>query len=169
MQYLVGRAAKPIRALIGYEFDQAKCVSDEFLKRINEELSFLVRTFIYVLLGLMLDFSELTASIALTSLGFFAIVVAVCWIAMELLDRATNAWTSGERFVIVAMFPGGVATAVMAFLPVARAISGTDLFPIYPLTVIVLGVVGMTMVLTMYQRWTVTSQPESYAQPSSSG
>ena len=56
MQYLVGRAAKPIRALIGYELDQAKFVLDEFLKRINEELSFLVRTFFYVLLGLMLDF-----------------------------------------------------------------------------------------------------------------
>lgn len=169
MQYLVGRLTKPIRALIGYELDQAKFVLDEFLKRINEELSFLVRTFFYVLLGLMLDFSELTASIVITSLGLFAIVVAVRWIVTELLGRTTTSWTSGERIVIAAMFPRGVATAVMAFLPVARAIPGTDLFPIYALTVIVFGVVGMTIVLTIYQRWTVATQPESDTEPSSSG
>jgi len=52
---------------------------------------------------------------------------------------------------------------------VARAIPGTDLFPIYALTVIVLGVVGMTIVLTIYQRWTVPSQPESDTQPSLPG
>jgi len=56
MEFLVGRLAKPIRALIGYELDQAKFVLGEFLKRMNEELSFLVRTFFYVLLGLILDF-----------------------------------------------------------------------------------------------------------------
>lgn len=166
MEFLAGRLARPIRVLIGYELDQAKFVLDEFLKRINEELSFLVRTFFYVLLGLMLDFHELTTSIALTSLGCFVILVAVRWIVTEFLGRVSKAWTSGERFVITAMFPRGVATAVMAFLPVATGIPGTDLFPMYALTVIVMGVVGMTIVLTVYQRWKVVSQLEPATQPS---
>ena len=125
MEFLIGRMAKPIRVLIGYELDQAKFVLDEFLKRINEELSFLVRTFFYVLLGLILDFSALTASIAVTSLGFFAIVVVVRGVAAEVCGRMTDAWTGKEKFVIAAMFPRGVATAVMAFLPIAWGIPDT--------------------------------------------
>ncbi len=56
----------------------------------------------------------------------------------------------------------------MAFLPTATRISGTELFPIYALTVIVLGVVGMTIVLTIFKRWPVSSQPEPGAQSSAS-
>jgi len=138
------------------------------LKRINEELSFLVRTFFYVLLGLILDFSALTTSIAFTSLGIFVIVVAVRTVTTEGLGRVTNTWTGGERFVIAAMFPRGVATAVMAFLPTATGIPGTELFPLYALTVILLGVVGMTIVLTLYKRSPLSSQPVPAAQPSSS-
>ncbi|MDH4237304.1 MAG: cation:proton antiporter [Nitrospira sp.] len=167
MEFLIGRMAKPIRVLIGYELDQAKFVLDEFLKRINEELSFLVRTFFYVLLGLILDFSALTASIAVTSLGFFAIVVVVRGVAAEVCGRMTDAWTGKEKFVIAAMFPRGVATAVMAFLPIAWGIPDTELFPIYALTVIALGVVGMTILLAIHQRWSPEEQPEPGAVPSS--
>ncbi|MDH4187739.1 MAG: hypothetical protein OEV08_12160, partial [Nitrospira sp.] len=84
----------------------------------------------------------------------------------EILGRASNAWTSGERFVIASMFPRGVATAVMAFLPVSTGIEGTELFPMYALTVIVMGVVGMTIVLTIYRRWTVSAQSTPAVQPS---
>ncbi len=167
MEFLIGRLARPIRTLIGYELDQAKFVLDEFLKRINEELSFLVRTFFYVLLGLILDFSALTTSIALTSLGFFVIVVGTRALATEGLGRITNTWTGGERFVIASMFPRGVATAVMAFLPTATGIPDTELFPTYALTVILLGVVGMTIVLTLYKRSPLSSEPLPAAQPSS--
>ena len=165
MEFLVGRLAMPIRVLIGYELDEAKFVLDEFLKRINEELSFLVRTFFYVLLGLILDFSTMTASIALTSLGFFVIAVTIRGVVTEILGRATNAWTSDERFVVAAMFPRGVATAVMAFLPTATGIPNTELFPIYALTVIALGVVGMTIVLTIYQRWSLLDKSPVVPQP----
>ena len=144
MEFLVRRMVKPIRALIGYELDQAKFVLSEFMKRMHEELSFLVRTFFYVLLGLILDFSSLTIEIALMSLGLFCIVVLVRGAVTEGLARANNSWTSGERLVIGAMFPRGVATAVMAFLPISAGIPGTELFPIYALTVIVLCVLGMT-------------------------
>ena len=167
MEFLVGRLAKPIRTLIGYELDQAKFVLGEFVKRMNEELSFLVRTFFYVLLGLILDFSALTVGIALTSLGLFGIVVAVRAVLTEGIGRATETWTSGERFVIAAMFPRGVATAVMAFLPVAGGIEGTESFPIYALTVIVLGVTGMTVILTIYQRWSSAEHVREAPQSSS--
>ncbi len=165
MEFLVGRMVKPVRTLIGYELDQAKFVLGEFLKRMNEELSFLVRTFFYVLLGLILDFSSLTIGIALTSLGFFVIVVAVRIFVTEGLGRVTNAWSSRERFVIAAMFPRGVATAVMAFLPISTGIPDTELFPVYALTVIVLGIIGMTIILTIHQRWGQSEEIVPSVQP----
>jgi cell volume regulation protein A len=167
MEFLIGRMAKPVRVLIGYELDQAKFVLDEFLKRINEELSFLVRTFFYVLLGLILDFSALTTSIAVTSLGLFAIVVVIRGTTTGVFGRITDAWTHSEQFVVAAMFPRGVATAVMAFLPTAWGIPDTELFPIYALTVIALGVVGMTILLTIHKRWSPEAQPEPQAVVSS--
>jgi hypothetical protein len=50
---------------------------------------------------------------------------------------------------------------------VANGIEGTELFPIYALTVIVLGVTGMTVILTIYQRWSVSEQLNEAPQPSS--
>jgi hypothetical protein len=58
------------------------------------------------------------------------------------------------------MFPRGVATAVMAFLPTAWGIPNTELFPIYALTVIALGVVGMTILLAIHRRWMPADQSE---------
>ena len=166
MEFLAGRLAKPIRALIGYELDQAQFVLGEFLKRMNEELSFLVRTFFYVLLGLILDFSSLTGEIALMSFGLFAIVVFIRAVVTEGLARRNDTWPLGERVVIAAMFPRGIATAVMAFLPIATGIDGTELFPIYALSVIVLCVLGMTLVLTLHQRWNSSNPREPVPEPS---
>ena len=81
METLAGRLVRPLRVLIGYELDQAKFVLDEFLKRINEELSFLVRTFFYVLLGLIVDFSKFNWTIVLWGLALFGVVFGVRVIA----------------------------------------------------------------------------------------
>lgn len=153
MEYLVGRLSRPIRLVIGYELNQAQFALDTFLKRINEELSFLVRTFFYVLLGLMLDFSTMTGPVMLVGLGLFGVIVATRWLVTEGLARAAKTgWSQAERLLITAMFPRGVATAVMAFLPAARGIEGTTLFPVYALTVITLGVVLMTVLLPLSRR-----------------
>ncbi len=152
MQYLVRRLAKPIRVLIGYELDQAEFALDAFLKRINEELSFLVRTFFYVLLGLILDVSAMTWMVAAVGIGLFVVTLIVRWVVTEILGRVTGAWTATERRVVASMLPRGVATAVMAFLPPASGIPNTDLFPIYALTVIALGVMYMTAALAIERR-----------------
>lgn len=151
METLAGRLVRPLRVLIGYELDQAKFVLDEFLKRINEELSFLVRTFFYVLLGLIVDLSKFNWTIAAWGLALFGVVFVVRIIATVLLGEATGSWTASERVLIAAMMPRGVATAVMAFLPASAGIPETESFPLYALTVITLGVVFMTLALAVYR------------------
>jgi cell volume regulation protein A len=151
METLALRLARPLRLLIGYELDQAKFVLDEFLKRINEELSFLVRTFFYVLLGLIVDLSKFNWSIAAYGLALFAIVFGVRVVVTFGFGEATRSWTSYERVLIAAMVPRGVATAVMAFLPTSAGIPDTENFPMYALTVITLGVLFMTLSLALYR------------------
>jgi cell volume regulation protein A len=152
MQFLVGRMAKPIRAWIGYELDHAQFALDEFLKRINEELSFLVRTFFYVLLGLIFDLSAMTWIVAAAGLGLFTVTLIVRWTATELIGRITGAWSGPERRIVASMLPRGVATAVMAFVPTTTGIPNTEMFPVYALTVIALGVIYMTVAITIESR-----------------
>jgi len=45
-----------------------------------------------------------------------------------------------------------VATAVMAFVPITTGIPDTELFPVYALTVIALGVIYMTVAITIEGR-----------------
>ncbi|WP_455377194.1 cation:proton antiporter domain-containing protein [Petrachloros mirabilis] len=151
MESLAGRLVRPLRMLIGYELDKAKFVLDEFLRRINEELSFLVRTFFYVLLGLIVDFSKFNWTLAIWGLAFFAIVVVVRVAVTYGLGVATGSWSGKERVLIAAMMPRGVATAVMSFLPASAGIPETENFPIYALTVITLGVVFMTLSMAVYR------------------
>lgn len=161
MEILAGRLVRPLRVLIGYELDQAKFVLDQFLKRINEELSFLVRTFFYVLLGLIVDFSKFNWPIVAWGLALFAIVFGVRVVSTFALGGATKSWTVSERVLISAMMPRGVATAVMAFLPASAGIPDTEDFPIYALTVITLGVLFMTLSLAIYR--SLASREQSLA------
>ena len=70
----------------------------------------------------------------------------------EVFARAGCGWTRVERRVIISMLPRGLATAVMAFLPAHAGLPGTELFPMYALTVIALSVVYMTIALAMERR-----------------
>lgn len=152
METLVSRLARPIRYLIGYRLDQTEFALDTFLKRLNEELSFLVRTFFYVLLGLILDVSAMTWLVAATGVGLFMIALGVRWVVTEAFGLAWGGWTPIERRVMTAMLPRGVAAAVMAFLPTSSGISDTELFPLYALTVIALSVLYMTGALAVERR-----------------
>jgi cell volume regulation protein A len=151
MESLASRLVRPLRVLVGYELDQAKFVLDEFLKRINEELSFLVRTFFYVLLGLIVDFSKFNWTIAVWGLALFGVVFGVRVVVTFALGEAAKSWTWSERVIIASMIPRGVATAVMAFLPASAGIPETEHFPMYALTVITLGVLFMTLALGLYR------------------
>lgn len=137
MQVIVGWVAEPIRRLAGFRVTEAEFVLDEFLKRLNEELSFLVRTFFYVLLGLIFDVSSMSWSILAIGTMMFCALLLVRWAITEAFAYVTNAWTAPERRIIVSMLPRGVAVAVMSFLPASKGIPGTEMSPVYALLIIV--------------------------------
>ncbi len=152
METLVGHLVVPLRRAIGYQLDQAHFALDAFVKRLNEELSFLLRTFFYVLLGLLLDFATLTWITALAGIIFFGFGLSVRWLVTEAFGRTWCGWTGSERRIITAMLPRGLATAVMAFLPASTGIPNTEHFPMYAVTVIGLSVPYMTAGLVVERR-----------------
>lgn len=151
LENLVQRLAGPLRRAIGYELNRAEFSMDEILRRLNEELSFLVRTFFYVLLGLILDLSTMTWNEALVGLLLFVAAVVTRWLVVEGFGRYLCGWTTTERRLVTAMLPRGLAAAVMAFLPVDAGIAGTDRFPLYVLIVIAFSVLYMTVAMVIGQ------------------
>lgn len=130
-----------IRKLLGINVDPKMFKMDSFVHHITVEISFLVRTFFFVLLGLMFDFSALTWDIAL----HIGIIVAACLIARYLgsvlFFKIDNTFNIAERLVVIGMVPRGLATAVVALAPLQAGVPGSDVFPLYAL-----GVIGATSI-----------------------
>jgi potassium/hydrogen antiporter len=143
MQVVALRLSGRIRYLFGIDIRAEQFILHEFMKNITEELSFLVRTFFFVYLGLILNFKSITPLIAISSAGIVILLLAGRWIGIQSIKRRCR-FSTGETQVVMSMLPRGLATAVMAFLPAQYGISGTELLPVYAFAVIVLTNILMT-------------------------
>lgn len=139
------RVAPRIKGALGIQVDSTKFVLNEFLKGISGELSFLVATFFFVYLGLLVSFDALTMEI-IRNIGLLvgAILVGRLIILPLFVKVNKTQCTKAELIVLLAMMPRGLATAVMAFKPGEKGIEGTDLFPLYAMFAILLSNLLMT-------------------------
>ena len=153
MEDIIAKSNRHVRRFLGVNLEIASFAIDVFLKRLNEEISFLVRTFFYVLLGLIFDLSALTPMVAFGGLLLFATAWASRWGVTWGLALLKPTWTAKEQRIIVAMIPRGLAAAVMAFVPMSQGITGTDSFPLFALLIIGLSVLYMTVALYYERRW----------------
>lgn len=153
MEEIVAKAHRHIKSVIGVNLEVASYAIDVFLKRLNEEISFLVRTFFYVLLGLIFDLSALSLLVAVGGILLFAAALGSRWGVTRALVFLKPGWNAQERRIIVAMIPRGLAAAVMAFVPASQGIEGTDSFPLFALIVIGLSVLYMTVAIYYERRW----------------
>ncbi|MBN1446576.1 MAG: cation:proton antiporter [Bacteroidetes bacterium] len=145
MQVMANKIGERLRHFFGIDIKSEKFILNQFIKNITEEISFLLRTFFFVYLGLLLDFNELTWTIGLFILGMTALLLIGRRLMMYGFRRMSHGFTEGELQTIMAMLPRGLATAVMALLPFQQArIPGTELFPLYAFGVIVLTNIYMT-------------------------
>jgi cell volume regulation protein A len=143
MQVIASRVGERVRYLFGFDIRAEQFVLHEFMKNITEELSFLIRTFFFVYLGLLLDFDTLTLSIGIHCAGFVILLLASRWVAVRIIRKRCRL-TSEEFLGVLSMVPRGLVTAVMAFLPAQQGIAGTELFPVYAFMAIVLTNLFMT-------------------------
>ena len=88
----------------------------ETVKAVNAELSFLVRTFFFVFMGLLFDFSHLSTGI-ITGAGLTVIALLIArWLVIRVTSVAVTELRPTESAGIsVGMISRGLACAVMAF------------------------------------------------------
>lgn len=102
-------------------------VLDERIKEFEGEVSFFVRTFFFVYIGLMFSFTSLTYWILgvmlLLLVAFMAVRLLVTWVLVSWRKELTSDWQ-----IFATMFPRGLAAAVLATLPSSNGISGTENF-----------------------------------------
>ncbi|MFZ1729154.1 MAG: cation:proton antiporter [Bacteroidota bacterium] len=145
MQVIADRIGPRVRQFFGIDIKSEKYILNEFIKNITEEISFLLRTFFFVYLGMLLDFGTLTWTIGLFILGMALLLLIGRRLMMVGFRRIGRDFSEGELQAIMAMLPRGLATAVMALLPFQSAhIPGTELFPMFAFGVIVLTNLYMT-------------------------
>ncbi len=158
MEDVVAKTTRHVKSLIGWDLDVAHFAIDVFLKRLNEEISFLVRTFFYVLLGVIFDLGTLTGLVLVGAVLMFLAGLTCRWIVTNLLAFVKRSWGEKERRLIVAMLPRGLATAVMAFVPASMGVPGTDTFPLFALLIIGFSVLYMTGAMYVETRPAATKE-----------
>lgn len=147
------RVGGPLHKLLGVRVDATKFALDEFVHNITIELSFLVRTFFFVFLGLLFSFNALTPIVGLHIAGIVGACLLARYIGSTIFLRVNKKdFSSAEKIVIHGMGPRGLATAAMAFTPLNAAIPQTDLFPMYALAVIGLMSLSMTAFVGVAER-----------------
>jgi cell volume regulation protein A len=164
MEEVVARSHQHVRRIIGWNLEVANFAIDVFLRRLNEELSFLVRTFFYVLLGLIFNLTSLTPLVAVGSLLLFVAVLSCRWVLTGGMSLLKRSWSPRDRRTIVAMLPRGLSAAVMAFVPAAKGVPDTESFPLYALLMIGFSILYMTVSLYLQQRRD-TARAEAPASP----
>lgn len=109
------------------------------IRRFQGELAFLVRTFFFVYLGILVDPAQL-ADLLTWAYGIvlFAIMVAARYVAVAATQRELR--LTGDSLILLVMMPRGLAAAVLAAVPASAAymISGTERFVSLAFLVLVL-------------------------------
>ncbi len=89
---------------------------DEVVKKINAELTFLVRTFFFVFIGLLFDFTLFTADVLLIAAAILGVFLASRFITVTLVRPLSPSLRCAHTSSTLGLIPRGLATAVMAFL-----------------------------------------------------
>lgn len=112
-------------------------VVHETLKHINAELSFLVRTFFFVFMGLLVSFANLSAGIWISAILILALLSGARWLAVRFVLSERPYGTYG-------MISRGLACAVMALIAIERNVAGAE--RLLPLVFLV--ILGSNIIMT---------------------
>jgi cell volume regulation protein A len=130
--------------------------SDEHIHDFHSEISFFVRTFFYVYLGLLFRFKTFEPIHLAIGIGIIVIIVIVRRVT-SLMAYKIGDLEKSDADALFAMMPRGLAAAVLATMP-ATLLAGTSVWsPDYDqlfLNVILIVILGTTMLATILSFWT---------------
>ena len=127
-------------------------LSDEHIHYFHSEITFFVRTFFFVYLGLSFRFSTLTAEHLIVGMFIIALTVISRRVTANLASRAGEL-THTEEMAVFALMPRGLAAAVLATLP-AVALAGLDVWSddlgVLFLNTALIVILGTTVLATIF-------------------
>ncbi len=119
-----------------YDWDATDFAIHDTIGWFHEEVTFLARVFFFVYLGMILDVDGYTLPLILVSSGVVVLIYLTRYLATRIVGWLGRRQPSFERGVITGMAPRGLASAVLATLPAAAGIAGTESFIQYVFFVI---------------------------------
>lgn len=124
---------------------------DETVKFFHGEITFFIRTFFFVYIGTMMDLGVIDGRFLLVSLLLLLIILAVRYISTEIVciffrDKREI------RFIIFSMMPRGLASAILAMLPLTINMKDSEKFITYTFAIIVLTNIVMSTGIFISER-----------------
>jgi cell volume regulation protein A len=116
----------------------------ETIKFFHGEVTFFIRTFFFVYMGTMVSPEILQVEYLLPAISIVLVIVAARYIGTQLFGQVFHE-KKEDRRVTLTMLPRGLASAVLATLPISANIKGTEHFIEYVFIVIVATSAIMTM------------------------
>jgi len=124
-------------------------VIHEVMKKFHSQMSFLIKTFFFVYLGLMITFTQQGAILAGVAISF--ILLFVRYIAV-LLSAVGNKILFRYKGLLTTMLPRGLSAAVVAEVVVASAIPNAPRYPGIIMIVIVTTVIIAAIGIPIFTR-----------------
>ena len=126
-------------------------VVDETIKFFHGEVTFFVRTFFFVYMGMMISFRQLSFQLFSLMASMTLLIIVVRLISVVIMSSIFHEKRE-DRFVMLSMLPRGLASAVLATMPFEANIKGTEIFVEYTFAVIVLTNILMTIGVFVSER-----------------
>lgn len=124
---------------------------DDTVKFFHGEITFFIRTFFFVYIGTMMDFGSVDGRFLLVSLLLLFIILAVRYISTEIVCMFFREKRE-IRFIIFSMMPRGLASAILAMLPLTINMKDSTKFITYTFAIIVLTNVVMSTGIFISER-----------------
>ena len=122
----------------------------EMMRKFHSQMSFLIKTFFFVYLGMIIAFDQPQPLIIGVILCF--ILLLSRYIAV-LLSSIRSATLTKEKGILTAMFPRGLSAAVVAELVVAAGIPNANAYPSIIMAVIVSTVALSAIGIPIFARY----------------
>ncbi|MDI6732597.1 MAG: cation:proton antiporter [Planctomycetota bacterium] len=138
-------------------FDETKTFKlDDKIEHFHQEFTFFIRTYFFVYIGLLISPNilrnkEILNNAVIISLGLIIARYIFIWFYYLIYKPVRK-----ERFIYFIMLPKGLAAAVVASLPYAYNVPGTEDFVTYTILVILISNIFMVLGIFTAERWIIS-------------
>ncbi len=134
------------------------------VKGFHAELTFLVRTFFFVFLGMLFDYRAINTNNLIEAAVIYAALVLARWVAVSWIrigdDKSERARTTRALFLFM---PRGLASAVLATIPLQYGVDVSADFITVTICIVLLTNLAITLGVRWVEKGTLPSPPLTHS------